>query len=340
MALLQIRDRGLDSRSSRGAMTDELIEARSDDVKECSAWPVSDDDLAHLLRRTEFVVRPDRLADLKTLPIARRRRRRHPQHRPQRQPARCRRTSRARTPNGWDQYVVGVQVLDQRDGHQAAAVPGEDDAVLARPLRQRMVGRRQGLPHDAAERRLYRDNALGNFRTLTQSDGDRPGDARLPLQRREREGRAEPELRPRADGAVHARRRQLHRGRRRGVGRGVDRATTPTGPTYVYQFYPNRHDNGDKTFFGTTKNWNGPDIITRSCVNNADEEAIAARFITKKLWEFLAHPSPPAAVLDALAPVFAADMDLDATCVRADPQPPGVLHARRPSRAWCAHRSS
>ncbi len=30
--------------------------------------PVSDDDLAHLLRRTEFVVRPARLAYLKTLP--------------------------------------------------------------------------------------------------------------------------------------------------------------------------------------------------------------------------------------------------------------------------------
>ena len=29
---------------------------------------VSDDDLAHLLRRTEFVVRPERLAYLKTLP--------------------------------------------------------------------------------------------------------------------------------------------------------------------------------------------------------------------------------------------------------------------------------
>ena len=29
---------------------------------------VSDDDLAHLLRRTEFVVRPSRLAYLKTLP--------------------------------------------------------------------------------------------------------------------------------------------------------------------------------------------------------------------------------------------------------------------------------
>ena len=65
-----------------------------------------------------------------------------------------------------------------------------------------------------------------------------------------------------------------------------------------------------KTFFGTTKNWNGPQIIDEILLNNAAKKQIAARYITKKLWEFLAHPSPPTAVLDAIAPVFAADMDL------------------------------
>jgi uncharacterized protein (DUF1800 family) len=65
-----------------------------------------------------------------------------------------------------------------------------------------------------------------------------------------------------------------------------------------------------KTFFGTTQNWNGPDIIDEILLNNAAKKQIAARFITKKLWEFLAYPGPPTAVLDAIAPVFAADMDL------------------------------
>ena len=58
----------------------------------------------------------------------------------------------------------------------------------------------------------------------------------------------------------------------------------------MYQFYPNRHDNGLKTFFGTTKNWNGPDIITEILLNNAAKKQIAARYITNKLWEFFAHP--------------------------------------------------
>ena len=52
----------------------------------------------------------------------------------------------------------------------------------------------------------------------------RPRDADLPLGRREHEGRAERELRPRADGALHARRGpRLHRARRARAGARPDR---------------------------------------------------------------------------------------------------------------------
>jgi uncharacterized protein (DUF1800 family) len=81
-------------------------------------------------------------------------------------------------------------------------------------------------------------------------------------------------------------------------------------PEYVYVFKANRHDIGMKTFFGTTKNWDGPQIIDEILIDNAAKKQIAARYITKKLWEFLAHPTPPTAVLDALAPAFAADMSI------------------------------
>ncbi len=94
--------------------------------------------------------------------------------------------------------------------------------------------------------------------------------------------------------------------RRRGPGPGHN----ADWPAYVYTFYPGRHDNLNKTFFGTTKNWDGPEIITEILVTNNAKKQIAARLITKKLWEFLAHPNPPAAVLDAIAPVFAADMNI------------------------------
>ncbi len=71
---------------------------------------------------------------------------------------------------------------------------------------------------------------------------------------------------------------------------------------YVYRAH--KHNNNDKTFFGTTKPWTGPQIIDEILVNNAAKQLIAAKFISKKLWEFLAHVGPPAGVVDALAAVF------------------------------------
>lgn len=77
-------------------------------------------------------------------------------------------------------------------------------------------------------------------------------------------------------------------------------------PTYAYTFRSTRHDNGDKTFFGITKNWDGPDIIAEILRDNPDKQLVAARRITRKLWEFFAHQGPPAALVDELATQFVA----------------------------------
>ncbi|MEP7045231.1 MAG: DUF1800 family protein, partial [Ilumatobacteraceae bacterium] len=155
----------------------------------------------------------------------------------------------------------------------------------------------------------YRDNALGNFHTLTQAMAIDRGMLVYLSNAQNVKGS------PNQNFA-----RELMELFTLGVGNYAESdveasARAWTGynadwPAYVYQYYPNRHDNGMKTFFGTTKAWTGPEIITEILVTNAAKKAIAARFITKKLWEFLAHPTPPTAVLDAIAPVFAADMDL------------------------------
>ena len=113
--------------------------------------PVSDDDLAHLLRRTEFVVRPDRFAFLKTkatlaevvddiLNISLNGNPPLPAY-----------FQSEDTASGWNQYVDGVLVLAEQHARQATPVPGEDDAVLARSLRQCLVRCRRELPHDAAD---------------------------------------------------------------------------------------------------------------------------------------------------------------------------------------------
>src|SRR5262249_39142153 len=80
----------------------------------------------------------------------------------------------------------------------------------------------------------------------------------------------------------------------------------------VYTFTSSQHYTKSSTFFGTTKVWNGPDIITEILQTNATKKAIASRFIVGKLWEYFAHPGPPTAVLDALAPPFATDWNIKA----------------------------
>jgi uncharacterized protein (DUF1800 family) len=70
--------------------------------------------------------------------------------------------------------------------------------------------------------------------------------------------------------------------------------------TWQYQFDPNEHDGGSKTFLGVTANLDGPGIIN-TIFDHPDKGPIMARFIARKLWEFFAHPSPPPSVITALA---------------------------------------
>lgn len=81
----------------------------------------------------------------------------------------------------------------------------------------------------------------------------------------------------------------------------------------VYTYYPNRHDNGLKTFMGITQNWNGPMIIDHILTVDP-HRTTAARFIANKLWGFLAYPAPETAVLDAISAAFVAS-DLDITAL-------------------------
>jgi uncharacterized protein (DUF1800 family) len=270
---------------------------------------VSDDDLAHLLRRTEFVVRPSRLAELKTLDLT---------------------TYAAAVDNvlniglngnpalpayfqsqaadNWDQYVEGCSFWIN------------NMLTKARPFQEKMtlfwhghfvsgwwdVG--AGF-HMMEQTQMYRDNALGNFHTLTQKMAiDR---AMLVYLSNAENVKGSPNQNFARElmelftlGVGNYTEGDVEAAARAWTGHNAD------WPAYVYQFKPNRHDIGMKTFFGTTKNWDGPETITEILVNNAAKKQIAARYITKKLWEFLAHPTPPTAVLDALAPAFAADMNI------------------------------
>ncbi|MEZ5343871.1 MAG: DUF1800 domain-containing protein [Acidimicrobiales bacterium] len=82
-----------------------------------------------------------------------------------------------------------------------------------------------------------------------------------------------------------------------------------------YVFSPSRHDNGDKTFFGTTRNWTGPEIIDH--LLDGPKRELVAKFIATLVFEFFAHPAPSDATVATLANAFIASDWNIAALVRA-----------------------
>ncbi|HTD49399.1 MAG TPA: DUF1800 domain-containing protein [Acidimicrobiia bacterium] len=71
-----------------------------------------------------------------------------------------------------------------------------------------------------------------------------------------------------------------------------------------YQFYPDRHDYGTKTFMGVTQDWDGPDIVNFILRDDPTHKAIAAKFIATKMWEYFAYPTPDVDIVAALTSAF------------------------------------
>ena len=155
--------------------------------------------------------------------------------------------------------------------HSAAPAAGEDGALLAQPLRHRLQqGRparsarstrtqddgRQGRASLAGQRSAGRSSSsatwrTGSFRDAADRGGEGSGDAGLARRPAQHAAAAAGKLRPRDHGAVHPRRRQLHRGGRLRRGARVHRlelrsssATAPAPPTsyYAYVYNAAQHD--------------------------------------------------------------------------------------------------
>ena len=262
-------------------------------------------DIQHLLRRTEFVARPARVAELTPLSLAQ-----------------AVDNVLDFTPNGNLRAPAEFEVGDtsenwwkQRDRLLAWWVGNMVD--LPRPMQEKMTLFWHGhfpssdstlYRNDLMNRQiqLYRDLALGNFLTLTQRMAIEPLMLQYLNNASNRQGS------PNENFA-----RELMELFTLGVGNDTEddvvaAARAWTGhnadwPNYQYQFFASRHDYGNKTFFGTTKNWDGPDIINEILRDNSAKRLIAARFITKKLWAFFAYPGGPTSVINELADVFLAN---------------------------------
>jgi uncharacterized protein (DUF1800 family) len=76
------------------------------------------------------------------------------------------------------------------------------------------------------------------------------------------------------------------------------------GERDVYEFFPTRHDTGEKTIFGIKKAWNGPQLITEMCAGV--RKRTTAEYLATKLWSFFAYENPDGALVSALADDFEA----------------------------------
>jgi uncharacterized protein (DUF1800 family) len=65
-----------------------------------------------------------------------------------------------------------------------------------------------------------------------------------------------------------------------------------------YVFRGERHDYGQKTLFGITKNWNGPQALTE--ILRGSKQPVSARYLAGRIWSFFAAPNPAPALLDEL----------------------------------------
>ncbi len=264
-------------------------------------------ELAHLLRRTEIVVRPDRLAGL--LP-----------------------GSRAAAVDavmgfpadpvpippyidhdidgqGYDQWVFAVQWWMDRFVDSPA--PFQEKLTLF--WHGHFCSSWEKVNSAAAmmqQNALFRGSALGNFRTLTQVMAVQPAmlvylDNVDNVKTSPNQNFARELMELFTLGVGNYTEDDVTAAARAWTGHGIDSTTGG------YVFRVRRHDIGTKTFMGVTRAWDGPDIIDFLLRENLTTKMIACRFLTRKLWTFLAHENPSTAVVDELAQVlFDADMEM------------------------------
>ncbi|HXH60624.1 MAG TPA: DUF1800 domain-containing protein [Fimbriimonadaceae bacterium] len=73
----------------------------------------------------------------------------------------------------------------------------------------------------------------------------------------------------------------------------------------VFLSIPARHDDGEKTIFGKTGDYNGDDVLAMLIANPN-----TAHYITKKIWEWFVYPNPSNATVDEYAKKWiAANLD-------------------------------
>ncbi len=74
-------------------------------------------------------------------------------------------------------------------------------------------------------------------------------------------------------------------------------------PSYIFR--PEDHDNGQKTLFGITRNWDATDTLDELCYGV--KATATSDFLARKMYSFFVHAGPEQAVVDDLAARFRND---------------------------------
>jgi uncharacterized protein (DUF1800 family) len=151
-----------------------------------------------------------------------------------------------------------------------------------------------------AQHSLYHDNALGNFRDFAQKMAIEPAmldylDSRWSTKWGPNQNFARELLELFLLGVGNYTEADIESASAAWTGYSI----ADDDETYLYR--AEWHEEAATTFFGETKSWTGPGIIDK--VFDTKPDVIAA-FIARKLFSFLAYPSPEQAIVDELAAGF------------------------------------
>lgn len=263
----------------------------------------SRDDIVHLLRRTEFVARPARVAELAgrslaaavddVLDVRRNRTASLPsllrQHRPN---------------QVWQQWVAATQWwLDRM-------------VTVPRPFHERLtlfwhghftsswwkVGRTDAMVN---QNQLYRRDGLGDYRLLAQRMAIEPAmllylDNATNVAGDENQNFARELLELFLLGVGNYTEADVETAAKAWTGHTVNWST------YRYVFRRDLHDSSVQSFMGVQRQWDGPALIDFLLRDNTTTRTIAARWLARKLWEFFAHDGPSEALVAHLADEFVA----------------------------------
>ena len=258
--------------------------------------------IRHLLRRTEYIARPSRVAALVggtleqavddilnvTTPVA--------------IPG-----SIYADDSNWEQYVAATKWWFDRMAFDSP-----------RPIQEKMTffwhghftsewGKVDDTKMMMDQNKLYRDNAFGNFASLAQAMAIQPAmlvylDNASNTEGAPNQNFARELMELYLLGVGNYTEADVEASARAWTGYTVDEDTG------AFVFSNADHDTGTKTFFGHPGNWNGSDIIQMIL---ADKGAIVARYIVGRLWNYFATPvGPQPGALDGIATSFRNDWQI------------------------------